>query len=127
MRISHVKIQNFRSLQDLDVDVHEDYTTLIGKNDCGKSSFLKALEYLFDPECRLSPSDVCGFRDEGAETYVEATISGCWHSDSQGEILKVRRVYSERGNDLLYREGPVPSLPLLKNMSQGVCTRQLLD
>ena len=127
MRLSHVKVQNFRSLQDIEVGISEDYSTLIGKNDCGKSSFLRALEYLFDPEVRIGSTDVCGFKDDGTDTFVEATLSDCWHPDSQNGVLKVKRVYGEFESDRLYREGPVPRLKILRDMSQGVGTRQSLD
>ncbi len=127
MRISRVKIQNFRSLQNVDVAVSDDYTTLIGKNDCGKSSFLKALEYLFDPETRIGVTDVCGFMEEGEESFIQATISDCWHPDSKDGVLTVRRVFDAGGYDRLQREGPVPRLQILKDMSQGVGTRKRLD
>lgn len=42
MRISHVRIKNFRNLTDISVPMHK-VTTVIGNNDSGKSNFLKAL------------------------------------------------------------------------------------
>jgi energy-coupling factor transporter ATP-binding protein EcfA2 len=127
MRISHVSIQGFRSLKNVNLDVVEDYTTLIGKNDCGKSSFLRALEYLFDPEIRIGPTDVCGFREEGTDCFVEATLSDCWYEAANDGQLKLRRTYGELGSDSFHFEGPVPRLQILKDMSQGVCTRTRLD
>ncbi len=127
MRLSQVIIQNFRSLKYIDVDISKDYATLIGKNDCGKSSFLRALEFLFDSEIRIRVEDICGFRDDETETFIQATISDCWYPEAQNNTLKVKRVFNPNGNDYLYREGPVPQLEILKAMSQGVCTRARLD
>ena len=58
MRITEVHIKGFRSLQDVKVDL-ADYACLIGKNDCGKSSFLRALQMLFEPETPMTTEDVC--------------------------------------------------------------------
>ncbi|GGL77842.1 ATP-dependent nuclease [Glutamicibacter protophormiae] len=46
MKISQVKIKNYRSLKDLDLKV-DDYTALIGSNGSGKSSVLYALSWFF--------------------------------------------------------------------------------
>jgi putative ATP-dependent endonuclease of the OLD family len=52
MHISHFRVKGFRSLQDVEATLSK-YTTLIGKNDSGKSSFLKAIQLLFDTSLNL--------------------------------------------------------------------------
>ena len=42
MKISHLRIENFRCVRELDVDL-EDTTVFIGANNSGKSSILEAI------------------------------------------------------------------------------------
>ena len=44
MKIRRIKIQNFRALKDVTVDLEEDLSLIIGKNNCGKTSLLLALD-----------------------------------------------------------------------------------
>ncbi|WP_081909145.1 AAA family ATPase [Haloferax prahovense] len=49
MIINRVRIRNYRSIIDSDwVNIEEDITTLIGKNESGKSSFLRAISSIKD-------------------------------------------------------------------------------
>lgn len=48
MRLEKVKIKNFRSYQQEVIVDFDDITTLIGKNDIGKSTILEALEIFFN-------------------------------------------------------------------------------
>ena len=54
--ISRIKIQGFRSLVSVDVPVRP-LTVLIGKNDSGKSTFLKAVARLASPVTDFEPAD----------------------------------------------------------------------
>ena len=47
MRISHIKIENFRAIQNLDFECGERINVFVGVNGAGKSTFLSALNYLF--------------------------------------------------------------------------------
>ena len=49
MRISHVKVTNFRSIEKLDIDTGE-LIAVCGPNSCGKSNLLRALKFAFLPE-----------------------------------------------------------------------------
>lgn len=51
MRVSRLKIQNFRSLADIEIPLR-DYTILIGRNNSGKSSVLLTLKLLFEGTAR---------------------------------------------------------------------------
>ncbi|HIH96388.1 MAG TPA: AAA family ATPase [Thermoplasmata archaeon] len=48
MYISRIKIQNFRLLKDATLDLKEDLSLLIGKNNTGKTSVLVLLEHFFE-------------------------------------------------------------------------------
>lgn len=45
MKLSKITIQNFRSIESLEFNIH-DFTSLVGQNNCGKSSILQAV-FLF--------------------------------------------------------------------------------
>jgi len=44
MKIKKIKIKNFRLLKDFQLDLEEDLSLVIGKNNCGKTSLLSILE-----------------------------------------------------------------------------------
>lgn len=58
MKLKKVRIENFRCYKDITVDF-DALTTIIGKNDIGKSSILEALEVFFNNETvKIDPTDV---------------------------------------------------------------------
>lgn len=44
MRITKIGIKNFRLLKDVNVDLEEDISLILGKNNCGKTSLLLILD-----------------------------------------------------------------------------------
>lgn len=44
MRVTKIKIENFRLLKNITVDIENNLSLIIGKNNCGKTSFLLCLE-----------------------------------------------------------------------------------
>ncbi|MBQ4387908.1 MAG: ATP-binding protein [Prevotella sp.] len=74
MKLKKVRIQNFRCYDDISVDV-DDMTTIIGKNDIGKSTILEALEIFFNNEIvKIEPSDA---NIHGADKTVTITCDFC--------------------------------------------------
>jgi putative ATP-dependent endonuclease of the OLD family len=57
MRISTISIQNFRSIEQLSIDLPGHYTAISGKNNSGKSNLLRPLKILFEPEQRFRFSE----------------------------------------------------------------------
>lgn len=58
MKLKKVRIQNFRCYEDITVEF-DALTTIVGKNDIGKSSILEALEIFFNNETvKIDPTDV---------------------------------------------------------------------
>lgn len=58
MKLKKVRIENFRCYEDITVEF-DALTTIIGKNDIGKSSILEALEIFFNNETvKIDPTDV---------------------------------------------------------------------
>jgi putative ATP-dependent endonuclease of the OLD family len=71
MHITASKVQNYRCLRNASTTLSE-FTTVIGENNAGKSSFLQALS-LFIRGTKLTPAD---YYDPTREIVIEAEISG---------------------------------------------------
>jgi putative ATP-dependent endonuclease of OLD family len=128
MRLAHVRMRGFRSLGKVDV-VLSDYTSLIGKNDSGKSSFLRALQLLFDPEETPTDDDRCKIDNPAIEGpfYIEAVIEDCeQHELAYDGAIGIRRYVSEQGS-AWYHRGKTPVSPTLEKMMQGSLTKQALN
>jgi putative ATP-dependent endonuclease of OLD family len=48
MRLSKIKIENFRGIANAEIELHRDITVLIGENNVGKTSMLEALRFCLD-------------------------------------------------------------------------------
>ncbi len=58
MKLTAVRVQNFRSIVDSEVvQIRDTVTVLVGKNEQGKTTFLRALAS-FNPKNRYSPGDL---------------------------------------------------------------------
>ena len=76
MRIKQVRIKNFRTLQDVTINVEHDVTTLIGPNGSGKSTFLYALDWFFNaPSNNCLCSDDCFAGNDQEPIEVGVTFS----------------------------------------------------
>lgn len=74
MRISRIRIRNFRSIVDLDLPL-DDYTALVGHNGAGKSSILYALHWFFRKREVIAEDARTGATDD--ITSVELEIEDC--------------------------------------------------
>jgi len=65
MKISKLKLNNFRGYKDVIVEFDENFNVIIGKNDIGKSTILEALEIFFNNETvKVDIDDKNVFTDE---------------------------------------------------------------
>ena len=83
MKLSQIKIKNFRTFQEeKSIDVY-DFTSLIGANNCGKSTILKAIELFLNQEKPID-SDWCKTCTGNIE--ITATFSDIqeWERDLPG-------------------------------------------
>ncbi|MBS7821115.1 AAA family ATPase [Wohlfahrtiimonas chitiniclastica] len=48
MYIRKIEIENFRQLKDISIDIEEQLSLIIGKNNCGKTSILTAIDKLLN-------------------------------------------------------------------------------
>lgn len=81
MRISHIVVENYRSLKRVEITVDK-YTAFVGANGTGKSSVLYALQWFYDGAA-LEADDVCAYSppaegetlDESPEAVAARTVS----------------------------------------------------
>lgn len=98
MRLKSIKIQNFRKLNDVEINFG-DATFLIGANNAGKSSTLDVIEYLvtdkkLDNACR---SKYIGEDGEELVKTEDVIIEGCF-DNVQASIVNQRGFNSSRLN-----------------------------
>jgi len=107
MKLVRVKLKNFRCYKDETIIEIGDLTTLIGKNECGKSSILDALQIFFDD---LTPdtddattggdkSDVritCEFAELPSQLIIDADFPTSLRDEyllNQEEHLEICKIY----------------------------------
>jgi predicted ATP-dependent endonuclease of OLD family len=94
MTLSTITLHGYRCWLNTTINM-ADYTSLIGRNDSGKSALLRALAFLFDPDRSWATNDLCKFEKDldPKECYVEASFHDC-HVDfplAQGSTARIRR------------------------------------
>lgn len=65
--LKHIKVTNFRSLDNFSMDLNEGLNVIIGENDAGKTSLIDSIKILFN-ESRIEHED---FRDEEKNVTIE--------------------------------------------------------
>ncbi|WP_336337393.1 AAA family ATPase [Haloarcula brevis] len=106
MRISSVRVQNFRSLRDAQINFNE-LTALIGSNGAGKSSFLRSLQLFYTANASYSEEDFYN-RNTNEEISVQVEFTDLGEDAKEkfspytgGETLTVEKVMEypdNRGN-----------------------------
>lgn len=82
MKLSRIKIENYSRLVDLEIEVR-DHLVLVGANDVGKSSLLRALDLALGASTAQLYSNVAGadFRDLSQPFVVEVDLIDFSHAD----------------------------------------------
>ena len=108
MKLRRLRIRNFRSIVDADIEVH-DYTMIVGANNAGKSNIISALRAFYE-DFKHSGDDIPKMKDgQVDESWVELTLDltdGEWEglADKYKEgmpdqILVVRRYFASKEKD----------------------------
>lgn len=101
MKLASVRLKNFRCFLDERVVQVSDLTTLIGKNDVGKSSVLEALEIFFNNETVKIDAGDCHVRAVGAAAEITCEFEGF----PAALVLDAQAVTSLAGEYLLSASG----------------------
>ena len=74
MKLCRLRVHNYRSIRDIDLDV-PDMLVLLGPNNHGKSNILRSLEFGLSTSAKPEPADFFCFRQEDdSELWVEMTF-----------------------------------------------------
>ncbi len=73
MKIAQLYIENFRSIRGEKIEI-ENLTMFVGSNGCGKSSFLKALNFFYEPKIKVTKEDFFN-RDTSQPIRIEVTYT----------------------------------------------------
>jgi putative ATP-dependent endonuclease of the OLD family len=88
MKIKHLHIENFKSIDQLDLACR-DLTVLLGKNSIGKSNILLALDLFFNTSDKTLIDDVfCSFVKERNDIVVEITFDNLTEAEKTGRLNK---------------------------------------
>jgi putative ATP-dependent endonuclease of OLD family len=105
VRIARLQIRNFRSLEQLELQL-DDVTVLVGANGTGKSSVLEALDWFFSGGA-LDLDDVTG-KEAGRTVSVAVTFTGCGGQDREAlgnyvvaDSARFERSWSQEAGDKL--------------------------
>lgn len=98
MKISQIKIENYRLLKDFSIQMEEVLSLVIGKNNCGKTSFLSLLErFLHSNEQNRFTFD--DFNIESLEEIKTLFTNNAPElSEEYGIYLKLYITYDEKDN-----------------------------
>ncbi|WP_416653879.1 AAA family ATPase [Bacillus amyloliquefaciens] len=83
INLSYLRVSNFRSIEKIEVDLF-DFTSLIGPNNCGKSSIIRAIEILLNQSKPSIDEWRKGFENE--EIIIEGVFNNIldWERDTSG-------------------------------------------
>lgn len=84
MKLTYLKIQNFRSCRDITLEIGGMHA-LVGGNNAGKSAVLRALDFLFNPSTKSLNEESFWNKDTRLEIRVEAIFSDL--TDKEKEAL----------------------------------------
>jgi putative ATP-dependent endonuclease of the OLD family len=101
MKITRIRIENFRSIKQTDF-LTTDFNIFVGQNNCGKTNFFEALEFFFNGVGRGANIDELKFRrDIGNEILVEVEFSGAQDGSSQmqNQANKTKIEHALSGSD----------------------------
>ncbi len=84
MKLTRSRIQNFRACRDVSLDLG-DMHALVGANNAGKSTVLRALDFLFNPSTKSLNEESFWNKDTSLEIRVEAVFSEL--TDNEKEAL----------------------------------------
>lgn len=102
MQLEEVRVRGFRNIEDSGwVDVHEDVTTLVGKNESGKTSFLEAVGGLSDTD-RIKDDDINNQMSAVDDSFpvVQAKFSGSVDDIFRGVESNEGIVYKRRDGQI---------------------------
>jgi energy-coupling factor transporter ATP-binding protein EcfA2 len=87
MKLKWVYIKNYRSCQDVPIEIGS-MQALVGANNAGKSSIIRALDFLFNPSTSKVDKETFWNGDAELEIWVEALFDELSDFEKENEKLK---------------------------------------
>lgn len=103
MKISRIKIENFRSIQQTEFKA-TDFNIFVGQNNCGKTNFFEALEFFFNGLGKnTNISELRYKRDSQNEILVEVEFTGALDGAEKMQNEKNKTTIQNKlnGNDIV--------------------------
>jgi len=94
MKIKKIKVKNYRLLKDFELDLEEDLSLIIGKNNCGKTSLLSILDKFIGNGSTSSPFKFDDFNSEFKDN-LKIKIDSNDNTDYLGLSLKLFIEYDD--------------------------------
>ncbi len=99
MQIKQIKVENFRLLKNVSIDLERDLSLVIGKNNCGKTSFLVLLDkFLSSPRPEFSYDDFSVLFIEEIKALLAEKSELLPDAPPLGISLKIFIEYSDTDN-----------------------------
>lgn len=88
MQITKIRVQNFRLLKDISIDLEDELSVIIGKNNCGKTSLLLILDKFIGKDYSKNSFSF----DDFNVTFKEELRETIENQDAQGKISTPLRI-----------------------------------
>lgn len=113
MKISKIKIENFRSIRKCSIEV-DDFNILVGQNNCGKTNFFEALEFFFNSVGKGVNIDKLKYKQEPenemiVEVEFTGALAGAELMRNEGGKAKIKKVLGESDTVSFVRSSSAPS------------------
>ena len=95
MKITKIEVQNYRLLKDFSIDLEDELSLVVGKNNCGKTSLLSVMDKFLNSSS-FSFNDFNLVFSEGLKKIIETDISEDY--EAKGIILKLFIDYDKEDN-----------------------------
>ncbi len=87
MKITRIKIENFRSIKKTEFKT-TDFNIFIGQNNCGKTNFFEAIEFFFNGiSSKFNIDDLKFLRKPENEILIEVEFAGAIEGASKMTLL----------------------------------------
>lgn len=87
MKLSKLEIWNFRSIEHVSLDI-SDLTSVIGENNAGKSSILRAIELFYEESIRPVTEEYFFFKDQTKPIEVALTFDSLTDEEKNQKYIK---------------------------------------
>jgi putative ATP-dependent endonuclease of OLD family len=119
MKISRIKIQNFRSIELTEFRA-TDFNIIVGQNNCGKTNFFESIEYFFNGLGKGSNiTDLKYKREAEREITIEIEFSGALEGAAQmrnqANRTKMENVLNQNDNVVIIRSSELLKRKVLVN------------